>query len=41
MEVTKQSRLHIRLQNIIFMLLFLTSIILIAWLTNRYSLQFD
>jgi len=41
MEVTKQSRLHIRIQNIIFMLLFLTSITLIAWLSNRYNAQFD
>jgi len=41
MEVTKQSRLHVRLQNIIFIALFLISIILIAWLSNRYNAQFD
>ncbi len=41
MEVTQKSRLHIRVQNITFMVLFLTSIILIAWLTNRYNAQFD
>ena len=41
MEVTKQSRLHIRIQNIIFMLLFLSSITLLAWLSNKYNAQFD
>lgn len=41
MEVTKKSRLHIRVQNIMFMMLFLTSITLIAWLTNHYNAQFD
>lgn len=41
MEVTQKSRLHIRVQNIVFMLLFLTSITLIAWLSNHYNAQFD
>lgn len=41
MEVTQKSRLHVRIQNITFMVLFLTSITLIAWLTNHYNARFD
>ena len=41
MEVTKQSRLNLRIQNIIFVLLFLSSMGLLAWLTNNYNAQFD
>ncbi|MDH5444299.1 MAG: GldG family protein [Gammaproteobacteria bacterium] len=41
MEVTKKSRQHIRIQNLIFMLLFIGSVILLAWLTNKYNAQFD
>ena len=41
MEVTKQSRLNIRIQSIIFMLLFISCVCLLAWLTNKYNAQFD
>jgi ABC-type uncharacterized transport system involved in gliding motility auxiliary subunit len=41
MQVTATSRLMIRLQNILFMLLFLTIIGLLAWLSTRYVYQAD
>jgi ABC-type uncharacterized transport system involved in gliding motility auxiliary subunit len=37
MKVTSKSRLLIRLQNIIFVLLFLSAVGLLAWLSTRYS----
>ncbi len=41
MQVTRKSRLHIRLQNIAFVALFLTVMGLLAWLSTRYSYQAD
>ena len=41
MEVTKKTRFQIRTQNITFVVLFLTSIALVAWISNRYNLQLD
>lgn len=41
MQVTKKSRLKIRLQNIVFVVLFLGIIGLLAWLSTRYTLSDD
>lgn len=41
MLVSKKSRLHIRTQNIIFTILFLSVIGLLAWLSLRYNVQAD
>ena len=41
MEITKQSRNQIRLQNIIFIVLFTAIISLLAWLSNQYSFESD
>ncbi|MDH5407281.1 MAG: GldG family protein [Gammaproteobacteria bacterium] len=41
MEVTKKSRLQFRTQNIIFVVLFLTVISLLAWLSHRYNAEMD
>ena len=41
MEVTPKSRLHIRIQNIVFLLLFLVLIGLLAFLSQRYKLEAD
>ena len=41
MEITTKSRNQIRLQNIIFTILFSTVIILLAWLSNQYSFESD
>ena len=41
MEVTKKSRLKLRIENLAFVVLFLTAIGLLAWLSTRYSFQAD
>lgn len=41
MQVTRKSRLHIRLQNIAFVVLFLSAMGLLAWLSTRYTYQAD
>ena len=41
MEITKKSRNQIRLQNIVFVILFATIISLLAWLSNQYSFESD
>lgn len=41
MEITTKSRNQIRLQNIIFVILFSTAITLLAWLSNQYSFESD
>ncbi len=41
MQVTRKSRLHIRLQNIAFVVLFLAAMGLLAWLSTRYTYQAD
>ncbi len=41
MRVTRKSRLRLRLENILFVVLFLTAAGLLAWLSTRYHLQAD
>lgn len=41
MQVTKKSRLQIRLQNIIFVVLFLGIVGMLAWLSSRYTISSD
>lgn len=41
MEITKKSRHQIRLQNIIFIVLFSTIVGLLAWLSNQYNIESD
>ncbi|MCK5386655.1 MAG: ABC transporter, partial [Gammaproteobacteria bacterium] len=41
MEITKKSRNQIRLQNIIFIILFSTIITLLAWLSSQYNFESD
>ena len=41
MRVTRKTRLRMRLENILFVVLFLTVMGLIAWLSTRYSFQAD
>lgn len=41
MEITKKSRNQIRLQNIIFIVLFSTIVGLLAWLSNQYNIESD
>lgn len=41
MEITKKSRNQIRLQNIIFIVLFSAVITLLAWLSNQYNFESD
>ena len=41
MQVTRKSRLHIRLQNIAFVVLFIAAMGLLAWLSTRYTYQSD
>lgn len=41
MRVTRKSRLRLRLENIAFVVLFLTAAGLLAWLSTRYHLQAD
>lgn len=41
MQVTRKSRLNIRLQNIVFVLIFLSALAMVAWLSTRYAYQAD
>ncbi|GAB6042769.1 GldG family protein [Endothiovibrio diazotrophicus] len=41
MEVTRRSRLRIRLQNALFVVLFLATVALLAWLSTRYVVTAD
>jgi ABC-type uncharacterized transport system involved in gliding motility auxiliary subunit len=41
MRVTRKSRLRIRLENLLFVVLFLAAMGLLAWLSTRYHLQAD
>ncbi len=41
MEINQKTRLQFRLQNLIFLVLFLVVIGLLAWLSNRYSFESD
>ena len=41
MEVTRRSRLRIRLQNTLFVVLFLALVGLLAWLSTRYGFEAD
>ena len=41
MKLSSQSRLQLTIQKIIFLLLFVSSIGMLAWISNHYSYQFD
>lgn len=41
MKLSNQSRLQLNIQKFIFLLLFLSSIGMLAWISNHYSYQFD
>jgi len=41
MQVTRKSRIYIRIQNILFVVLFIAAVGLLAWLSNRYSVVAD
>ncbi|MBM3202994.1 ABC transporter [Candidatus Woesearchaeota archaeon] len=41
MKINRRTHLEIRLQNTLFSLLFLVIVGLVAWLTTRYTAQFD
>jgi ABC-type uncharacterized transport system involved in gliding motility auxiliary subunit len=41
MQITERTRLHLRLQTSLFIILLITVIGLIAWLSTRYKLQAD
>lgn len=41
MEITKKARNQIRMQNIIFVILFTAAITLLAWLSNQYKYELD
>jgi ABC-type uncharacterized transport system involved in gliding motility auxiliary subunit len=41
MKINRKTHLEIRLQNIVFTLLFLIVVGLLAWLSTRYTAQFD
>ena len=41
MKLSDQSRLKLAIQKIIFLLLFISSIGMLAWISNHYSYQFD
>ena len=41
MEVTSRSRLRIRIQNLLFVALFLAAVGLLAWLSTRYGFEAD
>ncbi len=41
MEINRKTRIQIRLQNIVFVLLFLVTIGLLAWLSQRYEVEYD
>lgn len=41
MQVTQKSRLQVRIQYYVFVVLFMLAIGLLAWLSNRYSIEAD
>ena len=41
MKLSNQSRLQLNIQKIIFLLLFVSSIGMLAWITDHYNYQFD
>ena len=41
MKLSNQSRLQLTIQKFIFLLLFISSIGMLAWISNHYSYQFD
>jgi ABC-type uncharacterized transport system involved in gliding motility auxiliary subunit len=41
MKINRKTHLEIRLQNLLFSLLFLVAVGLVAWLSAKYSAQFD
>ena len=41
MKINRKTHLEIRLQNLLFSLLFLVAVGLVAWLSTQYSAQFD
>ncbi|CAL1238867.1 GldG family protein [Candidatus Methylocalor cossyra] len=41
MKINRKTHLELRFQNLIFSLLFLAAVGLVAWLSTRYSAQFD
>jgi ABC-type uncharacterized transport system involved in gliding motility auxiliary subunit len=41
MEINRKTRLQFRLQNLLFLVLFLTVIGLLAWLSHRYNFESD
>jgi ABC-type uncharacterized transport system involved in gliding motility auxiliary subunit len=41
MKLSNQSRLQLTLQKFIFLLLFISSIGMLAWISNHYSVQYD
>lgn len=41
MKLTSQSRLQLTVQKIIFLLLFISSIGMLAWISNHYTFQYD
>lgn len=41
MEINRKTRLQFRIQNLVFLVLFLTVIGLLAWLSQRYSYESD
>lgn len=41
MKINRKTHLEIRLQNLLFSLLFLVAVGLLAWLSTQYSAQFD
>ncbi len=41
MKLSNQSRLQLNIQRIVFLLLFISSIGMLAWISNHYNVQFD
>ena len=41
MKLGRRARLQIRIQSGVFLLLFITLLVVVAWLSNRYSLSID
>ncbi|NNF97546.1 MAG: ABC transporter, partial [Halobacteria archaeon] len=41
MEINRKTRLQFRIQNLVFLVLFLAVIGLLAWLSHRYSFESD
>lgn len=41
MKLSSQSRLHLTIQKVIFLLLFISCLGMLAWISNHYTYQFD